>query len=619
MTTSSRSYRPSRTEVMQAIARKRLRQSGQLKDKPTGNEQERWTARYAQDLPGFCQRALGMKPWRGVNGFPGQLEVLEAVQESVTRQLAGEEDVPYIFVVEAPHGVGKTYGIEAPTMAWFYRCFAPSVIQSTANSVQQVRDALWKDLRSHVQNARNLRRTVMPGLLPRDMRAEQAANHFAMGFTTSDAGGSGTERAQGQHNDFHLWVFDEAEGVPTFMYDAVKRQLTGNRVRLWLIIANPKTSSSDFQEMKLHPLARVFRMSLLGFPNVWNGSDEVPGGTKRSVFNEWIEDQRTFGCEVVPEHDEARHTFTVPWDVPRSGGGFHPAGTIFAPKRGFLYGALGIPPSGGGGDTFISAGRYDACIGRSVEREDEEEVRAALIQATLTGRPRRRLTKRVQLGIDCARFGDDAGTLYSLFERVLRFEDAVQGAQDADEITRTDRYVEAARKALRRAATQGATAASIRVDMAYGGGIVDALKKDEDLQTLFPDGYHVYEVPFGASPMDREQYADLVTEMYALADEVLSVTRIENAGLLLKRDLTERKYGYVTKGDRDVKKLEQKTKFKTRTKGQSPDDGDGAVLALAPERLFVLPGTKAYKPPTGSGVAIDLQDLNKSSSWRTRR
>jgi len=279
----------------------------------------------------------------------------------------------------------------------------------------------------------------MPGLLPRDMRAEQAANHFAMGFTTSDAGGSGTERAQGQHNDFHLWVFDEAEGVPTFMYDAVKRQLTGNRVRLWLIIANPKTSSSDFQEMKLHPLARVFRMSLLGFPNVWNGSDEVPGGTKRSVFNEWIEDQRTFGCEVVPEHDEARHTFTVPWDVPRSGGGFHPAGTIFAPKRGFLYGALGIPPSGGGGDTFISAGRYDACIGRSVEREDEEEVRAAPIQATLTGRPLRRLIKRFQLGIDCARFGDDAGTLYSLFERVLRFEDAVQGAQDADEITRTDR------------------------------------------------------------------------------------------------------------------------------------------------------------------------------------
>ena len=154
--------------------------------------------------------------------------------------------------------------------------------------------------------------------------------------------------------------------------------------------------------------------------------------------------------------------------------------------------------------------------------------------------------------------------------------------------------------------------------MAYGSGIVDGLKKAEDLQKLFPDGYHVYEVPFGAAASDREQFADLVTEMYALADEVLSVVHIQNPPLLLKRDLTERKYGYVTRGDRDVKKLEQKTNFKKRTKGQSPDDGDGAVLALAPERLFVLPETKAFTPPTG-GVGISVQDLGKSSTWRTRR
>lgn len=586
-----------RQVVMQAIARKRLRQQGKLSGpKGTQGEQERWN-KYQHDLIGFCERVLGMTPWRGVNGFPGQLEVLEAIQDSVTRQLAGEEDVPYIFVVEAGHGLGKTYGLEATTMAWFYRCFAPSVVQSTANSVQQVRDALWKDVRTHVQNALNRRRDVMPGLLPRDMRAEQAANHFAMGFTTSDAGGSGTERAQGQHNDFHCWVFDEGEGVPAFMYDAVKRQLTGNTVRLWLMVANPKTASSTFQEMKLSPLAAVFRLSLLGFPNVWEGTSEVPGGTKRSVFNEWIEDQRSFGCEVAAEHDEARHTFQLPWDVPKSGGGHHPAGTIFAPKRGFLYGALGIPPSGGGGDTFISAGRFDACLIRAVEMDT---------------------VRRVQLGIDCARFGDDAGTLYSLFGRVLRFEDAIQGAQDADEITRTDRYLQAARTALRRLHLAGATAASIRVDMAYGGGIVDGLKKDEDLQALFPDGYHVYEVPFGASASDREQYADLVTEMYALADEVLSAVRIDSPGLLLKRDLTERRYGYVTRGERDLKKLEQKIKFKGRTKGQSPDDGDGAVLALAPERLFTAPVQRVFGPPA-AGPVLDLLGLNKSSTWRTRR
>lgn len=575
---------------MGAIARKRLKDTGKLQTTTTGEDgQAKWTRKYARDLIGFCERVLGMKPWKGLNGHPGQYEVLEAIQDSVSRQLGGEENVPYIFVVEAGHGLGKTYGLEAPVMAWFYRCFQPSVVQSTANSIQQVRDTLWKDLRTHVTNARQRRRQVMPGLLPRDMRAEQAANHFAMGFTTNDSGGTGTERAQGQHNDFHLWVFEEAEGIPEFMYDAVKRQFTGNTVRLWLLIANPKTSSSTFQEMKLHPMAQVFRLSLLHFPNVWNGTNEVPGGTDRNTFNAWIEDQRTFGCEVVPEHDETRHTFEVPWPVPKAGGGFHPPGTVFAPKRGFLYGALGIPPSGGGGDTFISAGRFDACLTREVPREDEAEVQAALLVALSTQQPLRRPVRRVQLGIDCSRFGDDAGTLYSLFERVLRFEEAIQGAQELDEMSRTDRYVQASAKALRKYAAQGATAASVRVDAGYGGGIVDGVRKLADVAALFPDGFVVHEVAFGSTPTDPDQYADLVTEMYALADEVLSAIRIEHPPLLLKRDLTERKYGYVTKGDRDVRKLEKKASFKKRTKGQSPDDGDGAVLALAPERLFGVP------------------------------
>ncbi|SEI67332.1 hypothetical protein SAMN04488058_101306 [Deinococcus reticulitermitis] len=480
-------------------------------------------------------------------------------------------------------------------MAWFYRCFQPSVVQSTANSIQQVRDTLWKDLRTHVTNARQRRRQVMPGLLPRDMRAEQAANHFAMGFTTNDSGGTGTERAQGQHNDFHLWVFEEAEGIPEFMYDAVKRQFTGNTVRLWLLIANPKTSSSTFQEMKLHPMARVFRLSLLHFPNVWNGTSEVPGGTDRNTFNAWIEDQRTFGCEVVPEHDETRHTFEVPWPVPKAGGGFHPPGTVFAPKRGFLYGALGIPPSGGGGDTFISAGRFDACLTREVE-------------ASPAGRA------SGQIGVDCSRFGDDAGTVYSLAQRTLRFEEAIQGAQELDEISRTDRYVQAVAKAAWRLAAQGVTRLSVRVDAGYGGGIVDALRKRTELTDLFPDGYVVHEVAFGSTPTDPDQYADLVTEMYALADEVLSAIRIEHPPLLLKRDLTERKYGYVTKGDRDVRKLEKKDSFKKRTKGQSPDDGDGAVLALAPERLFGVPLRQDRSAEVAASLTV--QSVDEGGEYR---
>ena len=65
----------------------------------------------------------------------------------------------------------------------------------------------------------------------------------------------------------------------------------GVRVRLWLLLANPKTDTSDFQTMKAHPRAVVVRLSLLGFPNVWLGEYVVPGGTTRGTFNDWIEDQ----------------------------------------------------------------------------------------------------------------------------------------------------------------------------------------------------------------------------------------------------------------------------------------------------------------------------------------
>lgn len=586
-----------RKHVLQAIARKRLKAKGLLPEQEAPrDEQAKWTERYSTDLIGFCVRVLGMTPWRGMNGKPGQYEILEDIQESVRRQLAGEQDVQYVFVIEAAHGVGKTYGIGAPVIAWFYRVFGGSVVQSTANTNDQVRDTLWKNLRMHVANAKARRRNVMPGLMPSAMRAETSADHFAMGFVTNDAGGTGTERVQGQHNDFHLWVFEEAEGIAEFMYDAVKRQFTGNTVRIWLLYANPKTSTSTFQEMKRHPLARVYRLSLLDFPNVALGERVVHGGTTRSVFNEMIEDQRTFGCEVVPEPDETRHTFTVPWPVPKAGGGgAHPPGTIFAPKRGFLYGALGVPPSGGGGDTFISAGRFDACLDRTVQ------PRPLLEPQHQIGATVQRKIWSVQIGVDCGRFGDDAGTIYRYFRSALRFEEAIQGAQELDEITRTDRYVRAIERSLLKAAAEGATRASVRIDAGYGGGIVDGVLKLTETRARFPDGFEVYEVPFGHAPEDEDQYADLVTEMYAMADEVLSVSRIESPPLLLKRDLTERKYGYVTKGNRDVRKLEKKSDFKKRSKGQSPDDGDGAVLALAPERLFVSLRRDVAAPPQKRG------------------
>lgn len=575
-------------QVGAELARRELVRRGVIEELPRLSavaKQALWYKRYGRDLIGFAREILGLEPWRGVNGYQGQYEVLEAVQRSVNSQLDGKKEVPYIFVVEAPHGVGKTYGIEAVLANWFYRCFSPSVTISTAPTDFQLTNLLWKDIRTHNTNAKSRGYKVLEGLLPQKKEARLSENHFTVGITTSDSGGKGTERAQGQHNKYQLVIFDEGEGVPEFMYDGIKRQFTGNSLRLWVVVANPKTDTSTFQEMKKHPLAVSIRLSLLGFPNVWNGSDEVAGGTSRHVFNEWIEDQRTFGCEVVLEHDEALHTFSLPWDVPKSGGGTHPSGTIFAPKRGFLYGALGIPPSGSNGDTLISTGRYEACLERT----------------PVAGRQ-----GVIQIGVDCARYGDDAGTVYSYHAGVLRFEAAIQGGAELDTMTRSRRYVEAVIAAVRAILARGAPAGSlsIRVDAGTGSGPIDMLRESAELARIVAE-FNIYEVSFGSKAHDSELYADIVTEMYAEADTVLRGSRIDaSCPAQLKYDLTNRRYGYITRaGGEAVKKLEPKDKFKRRSRGKSPDDGDGAVLALAPEHIFAAKlrpashGAAAYVSP----------------------
>ena len=113
--------------VQQALALNELKRRGLYKReaKASEDEQKKYTERYSRDLIGFCTRVLGMTPWKGVNGKPGQYEVLQAIQESVCRQLDGEQNVPFIFVVEAGHGVGKPTGWKRRSSRGSTAAFSP--------------------------------------------------------------------------------------------------------------------------------------------------------------------------------------------------------------------------------------------------------------------------------------------------------------------------------------------------------------------------------------------------------------------------------------------------------------------------------------------------------------
>lgn len=514
--------------------------------------------KYRADPLAYLADVLAVHPWAG-RERKGQRELVEDIAVSVRRQLAGEDNVPKIFRVEAGHGVGKTY-IAAGITNWFFDAFAPSVTITTAPTKDQVELLLWKDIKSQ-RAGRQLPGRVLPGT----PRMEKAPNHWAIGRTTSDNGGQGTARAQGQHAQYMLFICDEAEGVPKFQFDAINAMMTGGQVMIWLLIANPQTQASEFYRLGKRPGVMNYRLSLLDFPNVLDGQDTVPGGTSR----EWVDGMIDTHCEAAPVHNEDEQTFEVPWRP----------GIIYRPDPEFQFRVMGVPPRNVALQSFTTPGRYESAL----TREDTDLVWDE--PATL------------QIGVDVARFGNDYGKVYAWAHGRLRLSASLSKLD-------TFAYVEAVRRAVQeqQARYPGAPfeRLSIRVDGTggFGAGIIDLLKADE---TLLKYPLTVHEVQFGAGAYDDTKYADLITNLYAEAAETLAGTRVVSPPPELELDLTDRRFEYVNRQGRMLKKLEPKDGFKKRHSNRSPDDGDGAVLALAPERVFMR--------PTNAEAIAALEDL----------
>lgn len=523
----------------------------------------RWS-RYRTDPIGYMREIMEIEPWSSSRG--GQLELLHDIGESVENQLRGVKSVPKTFRIAAGQGCGKTY-ISAGLVNWFFDCFVPGVTITTAPTFEQVNLLLWKNLKTMRAAAISRGHNLLGRILPKDPRLESHYSHFAIGRTTSDAGGQGSARAQGQHERFMFFVIDEAEGVEQYQYDAINAMLTGGDVMLWLMIANPQTRNSAFHKYSMMPNVRNYTWSLLDTPNVKTGRTIVPGSTSR----EWVCEMIASHCEVVDHHNEDKFTFELPWDVPYHSDGqqklIYRRGTVFAPDPEFQFRVLGVPPVETSGYTLIPSQRFELAKTRSVDTS--EYIRA-------------------QIGVDCARGGSDKGKIYRYQAQTLHFEAELQSYADQKDITY--HYTREIIKSIGRAIDGGAQQISVRIDGSggYGGGIIDALYASDEIAALGDRcGFDFHEVQFGSSATNPQMYANKITEIYATAGEVLNDTYVINPPPLLQSDLCDRRYTYVSRGSGTVRMLEDKNQFKLRVKPRrSPDDGDAAVLALAPENIF---------------------------------
>ncbi len=536
-------------------------------------------ASYKFNPTNYFKNFLGWSAWDGIDDeHPGQSEIINACSIAVEQQIEKrdfekgilqEHELKYWkfgdtiknwIRVESGNGIGKTKLLSG-AVQWFFDCFDSVVYTFHTNATQDL-VTTWAEIGQDREGK------GLPGKLNKT-QIYLSPNRFATTRTTSNAGGAGEEGIKGKHKPFLLFVVDEADGIEDWKFKAIETMASGGVV-IVLMTANPRSRSSYFHKIKRFSYSKTFRISSLYHPNVVQGREVIAGAVMRDFIEKSIEN----GCEVLDAHDEDLFTFELPYAV-KVADIIHPAGTVFKPDADFMTRILGIAPPTLADKTIIPTARYEAACERKPTGLES--------------------TDKLRIGVDAARWGSDVGTVYFHWQNKIWRECELYQQE-------TYEYKDAIKAAVLKFVDKGVTSCHIRIDAGYGQGVIDMLRKDDELIKAFHD-FQVLEVPFGGSANDN-QYYNLVTEMYYQAAETIKTLCVVNPPESLEADLCEREYDWRNRSGVDQKILEPKKDFKKR-KHRSPDDGDGFVLAAAPDFIFQQKLTVA---PMG---------ISKDSIWLT--
>ena len=140
------------------------------------------------------------------------------------------------IAVRSCNGSGKTF-VAATAVIWWLMAHpnGPAMVVTTAPTQHQVRDLLWREIRSiYYRNA-----ALIGGILTRTT-LELSPKHYATGLSTDSPA-----RFQGFHETNILFVVDEASGVREEVFDAIEGSMTSRRARL-LLIGNPTSLAGTF-------------------------------------------------------------------------------------------------------------------------------------------------------------------------------------------------------------------------------------------------------------------------------------------------------------------------------------------------------------------------------------
>lgn len=458
---------------------------------------------YARDPVFFVEHALGHKTWSK------QREILGSV-------LKFEKTA-----VRACHSVSKTY-TAAEIVVWFLNCIPNSKVITTAPTFPQIKMLLWSEINAIYTRSRI--RLEGECLMTEIKTAEK--DHYAFGFSTDKPA-----RAEGWHAPAILFVFDEAKGLPTWLWDSARSAMTGGLCR-WLAI-----STTDGVQVG-EPYHKIFGGEASDWNRIHVSALESPYMTGEK-----------FRSIEIPD-SQRPDLFHVKWTAPAS---FNIQ--LASPKW------IADCKKDWGEESPLYQTKV---LGEIVDASADSIIKLSqvLVMVKNAGNPNFKDDGQEEAGVDVARGGSDDTVMYRrkglkvTDKKILASKQLPEKAKlvyIADEVERFVGYDKKMR---------------IKVDdTGVGGGVVDILQAK---------GYNVVPVNFGAEAKEPDKYPNTISEMWFEVGKIMGEISCP-ASDRLQAELVNRRQRQLDKKGRRV--VESKDEYKARG-FRSPDEADGFLLAF---------------------------------------
>lgn len=471
---------------------------------------------YKQDPVFFVEHALGHMTWSK------QRQILRSVRDNERT------------AVRASHGVSKTFSA-AEIAVWFLSCHENSKVITTAPTYTQMKMLLWAEI-----NAIYARSRLELGgeCLMTEIKTEDA-DHYAIGFSTDTPA-----RAEGWHAPAILFIFDEAKGIPQWLWDAVRGSMTGGLCR-WLAISTTDGVQVGEQYWKIFQNDRSdwarIHISAYDTPYVTGEkfrAIDVPDPSRPDIFRH---------KELDPK--DAIIQIATPRYISECRKEWGEESPLFQTKvKGEIVDV--------GADTIIKLSQ----VSQMFKNAENPKFNAAGAE---------------EVGVDVARGGMDDTVMFRrkglkvIARKVLPSPQLPEKAKlvfIAEEVERFATY----NKKM-----------PIKVDdTGLGGGVTDILQSK---------GYNVVPINFGAAAKEPDKYPNTISEMWFEVGKIIHEISCPPSDRL-QTELVNRKQRQLDKKGRRV--VESKDDYKDRG-FRSPDAADAFLLTFYnPDTGFFLGAVK---------------------------